>query len=237
MKTFISSKTRLMPVILLTVIALAPLSNALGQDKPKPSAIIAIAPIDDQLKDIEYLANAMSESIGQMSGLIRFQAQGFMPGVDFSKPAGALLYFAEGKSEPDALGFFPVKNLDDVLDKISEFAELEEDGDTITILPDNGEELTLVSKGGYAFVSDQSKMLNDLPENPAEMLKKQTDTYNVSAEIFPQYIPKDLRETALNFIREGFESSLDQMDELQANLQEAQFDMQMKQIESMVNEF
>ena len=222
---------------LIAVLAVVlPITSVSGQEKPEPSAIIAIASIDEQLKDIEYLAEATSESIGQMSGLIRFQAQGFLPGVDFKKPIGALLYFQEGEMEPKAIGFFPVKNLDDILDKISEFAELEEKGDTVTIIPDNGDELTLVNKNGYAFVSDSAEMLKNLPADPASMIADQVKKYNLSAKLFPQKIPAELRDMAMNWIEENSLSALDQMDDLQADIQEAQLEMQMKQIEMLVQE-
>lgn len=222
---------------LIAMLALVlPVTSVFGQSKPEPSAIIALASIDEQLSDIEYLAEATSESIGQMSGLIRFQAQGFLPGVDFKKPSGVLLYFQEGEPEPKGIGFIPVKNLDDVLDKISEFAELEEKGDTVTIIPDNGEELTLVSKNGYAFVSDSPEMLKNLPADPASMIAEQAKQYNLSAKLFPQKIPAELRNMAVDWIKENYQLALDQMDELQADIQEAQLDMQMKQIEMLVQE-
>ena len=222
---------------LIATFACMPLCNAVAQQSPKPAAVIGIASMDEQLKDVEYIAGATSEMAGQMSGMARMQAEGFMPGVDFTKPAGTILYFVEGKMEPNAIAFFPVTNLDDTLDRISEYAEIEEDGDTVTILPDNGEELVLKSQNGYAFVSDQAELLENLPKDPGGMIAEQTKKYNVSAVIYPQQVPEELRQQALDFIRQGFEASMGDMDDLQASLQEAQFDMQMKQMEMMVNEF
>lgn len=208
-----------------------------AQQAPEPSAVIALASVDDQLNDLEYLAAATSEMAGNMSGMARLQAEGFLPGVDFKKASGALLYFVEGKTEPNAIGFFPVTNLEDVLDKISEFAEIEEDSDVINILPDNGEQLSLKSQGNYAFVSDKPELLENLPADPGSLITEQAGKYNVSAVVYPQRIPAELRDQALALIRQGFEAQLDQLDDLQASIQEAQFDMQMKQMEMMVNEF
>lgn len=222
---------------LIIVTATMPLCPAAAQQAPEPSAIIALAPIDEQLKDVEYLAAATSEMAGNMSGMARLQAEGFMPGVDFSKSSGALLYFTEGQTEPNAIGFFPVTELEDVLDKISEFAEIEEEADIINILPDNGEQLSLKSQGNYAFVSDKPELLKNLPADPAGMVADQAKNYNASAIIYPQRIPEELRQQAIELIRQGFESQMDQLDELSADIQEAQFDLQMRQMEMMVNEF
>ena len=71
-----------MSIAIVAVIFLLPISATWGQQVPEPSAVIAIAPIDEQLNDVEYLAAATSEQMGQMSGLARFQAQGFLTGVD-----------------------------------------------------------------------------------------------------------------------------------------------------------
>ena len=234
MKNFNSLRIAIVALMLATSSILS--VEVRGQQKPDPSAIISVAPLNEQLKDIQYLASATSEAIGQMSGLVEFQVKGFLPGVDYSKPAGALLYFKEGQTEPDALAFFPVKDFDLVLDKISEFAEVEEDGDTVKIIPDNGQEVKLIKKGEYVFVSDKAEMLSDLPDDPVAMLGEQGTNYNFAATVFPQRMPESLKNQALQFIREGFEASLEQMDELQAELQEANFDLQMKQMELLLTD-
>ena len=220
----------------VAMILVLPLSPALGQQIPEPSAVIAIAPIDEQLNDVEYLAAATSESMGQMSGLIRFQAQGFLSGVDFKRPGGAMVYFKEGQEEPDSIAFFPISNIDDVLDKISEFAEVDEDGDVVSIIPDNGEQLYLSQKGDYAFVSDKSALLKNLPNDPGSLVGEQAKNYNISAKVFPQRIPKDLRDEVVGWIKDAYESSIDQMDDIQAEFQQLQLDNNMKQIEMVIND-
>ena len=212
-------------------------TQGFAQQKPEPAAVISIAPIDSQLKDVEHLAKATSEMLGAMSGMARLQAEGFLTGMDFSKPSGVLLYFNEGDPSPKRLGFFPVSNLDDILDKISEYAEVEENGDKYTITPDEGDELRLISQGGYAFVSDVEDLLKNLPADPGSMLKSTTGQYNIAAEVFPQRVPADLRQQMLDFIKEGLESTMEQVDEMQPELQEAQLNMQMRQMEMAVNDF
>ena len=203
---------------------------------PEPSAVIAIAPINEQLSDVEYLAAATSDSIGQMSGLIRFQAQGFLSGVDFKNPGGAMLYFKEGQDEPEAVAFFPVSNMDDVLDKISEFAEIDEDGEFVAIMPDNGEQLYMTQKGDYAFVSDKSELLKNVPDDPGKMVGEQAKSYNISARVYPQRIPQELRQKAIDWIKESYQSAMDEMDDLQAEFQQMQFAANIKQMEMLANE-
>lgn len=223
-------------IAMVAVIFVLPNAATWGQQPPEPSAIIAIAPIDEQLNDVEYLAAATSESMGQMSGLVRFQAQGFLSGVDFKRPGGAMLYFKEGKQEPDAIAFFPVSNMDDVLDKISEFAEVDEDGEYVSIIPDNGKQLYLTQKSDYAFVSDKTELLKNLPNDPGSLIGEQSRTYNISAKIFPQRIPKELRDQVVQWVKESYEDSIDMADDLQAEFQELQFKTNMQQLEMFVSE-
>ena len=222
--------------ILVAMILILPVSTTIGQQMPEPSAVIAIAPIDEQLNDIEYLAAATSDQMGQMSGLVRFQAQGFLTGVDFKRPAGAMLYFKEGKQEPDSIAFLPVSNLDDVLDKISEFAEVDEDGEFISIIPDNGKQLYLAEKGEYAFVSDQSELLKNLPSDPGSLVAQQAKNYNVSAKVFPQRIPKALRDQVVGWMKDSYEATIDEMDDLQAEFQQMQLASNIEQVEMVINE-
>ena len=220
----------------VVIILMLPLAMTWGQEMPKPSAVIAIAPINEQLNDVEYLAAATSESIGQMSGLVRFQAQGFLNGVDFEKPAGAMLYFQEGQMEPDSIAFFPVSNMDDVLDKISEFAEVDEESEFIEIIPDNGEQMYMKNKGNYAFASTKSELLKNLPENPGTMVAQQAKDYNIAATIYPQRIPKELRQQALDWVKESYEATVEDLDDLQSEFQQMQFESNVEQMEMFVNE-
>ena len=222
--------------LLIGAASLLPVERGVCQGSSDPAVVIAIANIDEQLNDIEYLANAASEQMGQMSGLIKMQAQGFLRGIDTKKPAGVLMYFSEDSPEPATLAFVPIKNLDDFLDTIASFAEVDEGDDTVTIIPDDGSEMTLKKIGGYAFISDQAEFLKNAPSNPAELVEEMASKYNISARVFPQRIPENLREMALGLIEQGYEQQLQQLDQIepmQAELQEENFEMQMAQMESM----
>ena len=221
---------------LVAVIVTLPLSMTWGQQMPEPSAVIAIAPVDEQLKDFEYLATATSEQMGAMSGLLKYQVDGYLTGVDQKRPAGAILYFKEGSQEPDSVAFFPVTEYGDVIDKISEYAEIDEDGEFVSFIPDNGQQLFITQKSDYAFVSDKSDLLKKIPADPGSLIGEQAKKYNLSARIFPQRIPQELRDQAIQWIRESYEETIDMMDDLQADFQQMQLDNNIQQIEMAVNE-
>ena len=225
--------------LLMGAASLLAAERGLCQSTSEPAVVISIANIDEQLNDIEYLATAASEEMGQMSGLIKMQAQGFTRGVDTKKPSGVLMYFSDESPEPTAVAFVPVQNLDDLLDTISGFAEVDEGDDIVTIIADNGQEISLKKVGNYAFVSDQPENLQNVPKDPAKLVGEMAGQYNVAATIFPQRIPESLREQALGLIQLGMDQNLDMLDELepmQAELQQKSMEMQMEQMENLFND-
>ncbi len=225
--------------MLLATMPMGTVQDAVAQTDSQPAVVISLSSIDEQMADIDYLANAAGEAIGQSSGFLKMQMQGFLRGVDTTQPLGAVLYFDEDSPEPIMVGFVPVKNLDDLLNTLSGFAEIDEDGDDITIIPDNGQPLTVREKEGYAFVSDNKAAIDRAPEDPATLIGEVGGKYNFAARIFPQRVPENLRNQALDLIRQGYEQQLqmlDQAEPLQAELQRKQFEMQMAQMESLIHE-
>ena len=211
-------------------------ASALAQSDMEPAIVVTIASVNEQLDDVDYLTNAASEEIGQMSGILRMQANGFTRGIDKNKPSGVLMYFEEDESEPEWLGFIPIKNMEDLLDNISNFADVEEDGDIVTIVPDNAPEMTMKKSGKHVFISPNPERLKNLPANPDQMLETKGN-YNVAMRLFAQRVPKSLRDMVIDTIEDSALAGLDDIDDdLQAEFQRAQVELQMKQMKELVNE-
>ncbi|MCH2182002.1 MAG: hypothetical protein MK108_08360 [Mariniblastus sp.] len=225
--------------LLIAAAALMVTERGFCQSAPEPAIIISIANIDEQLDDIEYLAGAASEEMGQMSGLLKMQARGFTRGIDTTKSAGMMMYFNEGSPEPITVAFVPIENMDDMLDTIAGFAEIDEGDDIVTIIPDNGQEISMKQVGNYAFMSDQPGNLEDVPKDPGKMIGEMAEQYNIAATIYPQRVPEALREMMLGLIEQGAEQNmqmLDELDPLQAEIQEQNFEIQMEQMENLIND-
>lgn len=231
MKIF--SKT-LLTALMLAAVSLMPMSQAKAQSAAEPAIVVSLAKLSEQMDDIGYLAEA--SGFGQMSFLIKMQAEQFLKGIDDSKPSGMLMYFEEGAEEPTMMGFIPISNMEDVLNTISEQAEVEEGDDYTTIIPDDGSELLMKQIGDYAFISDREEMFEAAPSDPASVLGDLQDNYNIGARIYAQRIPESLREMALDMIEEGYAESMEEMGEFPGDLQEKNFEMQMAAIKSFIYE-
>lgn len=231
MKIF--SKT-ILTGLLLAAVSLMPMNQAKAQSAAEPAIVISVAKLSEQMDDIGYLAEA--SGFGQMSFLIKMQAEQFLKGIDDSKPSGLLMYFEDDAQEPTMMGFIPITNMEDVLNTISEQAEVEEGDDYTTIIPDDGSELLMKQIGDYAFISDREEMFEAAPSDPASVLGDLQEDYNFGARVFAQRIPESLRDMAIDMIEEGYAESMAEMGEFPGDLQEKNFEMQMAAIKSFIYE-
>jgi len=213
---------------------------AVAQSAPKPAAVISIANLDDTLADIDYLVDA--SGFGQMKFMIQTQITHFLKGVDPTRPSGVLLYLDEGSEQPSALGFVPVEELDDLLDTLAGFAEVDEGDDYTTIITDDDNEILIKQVGNHAFITDQAEMFKRIPDAPpASLLGDLPTRFNVAARLFGQQIPKSMRDKAISTIRDAYEQQLEQLEadeenSAQAQIQQKSFEINMKQIEDLVQE-
>lgn len=215
---------------------LSPSRPVVAQSAGDPAVVISLAGLGEQLNDVKYVMDKAGQ--GAMFGMISAQANTFLNGFDRSKALGALLYFSEESPEPKWMALVPVKNMDDVLDTISQFAEVEENGDVTSITPQgSGETMYVRESGGYAVISDSEEMLESAPSNPGELLSSVSADFNLGAKVFVQRIPEGMREMALSAIEEGYQQQMDAIgDEALAELQSQNFEMQMKRMKSLINE-
>lgn len=237
MKTWILGSAYKICAICLAIglVAFLPETSEAQTDN-SPAVVLSIASFNEQLDDIDFLTNAVSEEIGQMSGLLRLQAGGVLRGLDMDKPSGVMMYFKEDETEPEWVLFAPLKNMEDLLDNLSNFADVEEDDETVTIVPDNGPELILRKSGKHVFASPNADRLKNLPANPEEMLEKKGD-YNIAMRFFAQRVPKSLRDFVVDTVEQSALAGLDDIDDdVQAELQRASVEIQMKQMKELINE-
>ena len=191
---------------MFTLVAVA---TTFAQSAPKPAVVVSIAPIKEQLNDIKYLAKA--SGFGGASFLIKSQIDYATGGMDETRPSGVLLYFKGDNPVPKTVFFLPVSDVDDMLDSISNFAEVDDEGDVIKITPSNGETMYAVEQGTNMFVTLDEESLSDLPEDPQSLLDGMSEKYNLAAHVYGSRIPDELRQKAIDMIKDGYVDSLQNM--------------------------
>lgn len=206
-----------------------------AQSEPQAGVIVSVVKISEQLDDIGYLLDG--SGFGQFKFMINMQAKEFLKGIDTERPAGAFLTFTEGEMIPNVVGFIPVSNLDDLMTVIGEYADVEEqDDDVISLSLDNGTQIFAKNQDGYAFISDKVENLASLPSNPLTLVGDLPDQYNVAVRLYGERIPESTRQFLVDRIREGLTAQLENMDEEMEDLQRANMEMQLQQIETFINE-
>jgi hypothetical protein len=219
-----------MTTMAVCVVSLLPSDKTYAQSAPKPAVVVSLAPLGEQMNDLKYLVKA--SGFGKMNFLIQSQVKHFTAGIDRDRPSGMMMFFQGDDPEPQWLGFVAVENVDDMLDRIADFADVDEDDDMIMISPENGDEIVAKEVDGYLFIADDKEMFALAPGSPAEVLADLPNSYNLAARVFGQRIPKELRQKGIDLISEGYAR---QMEELGKDSDEF-FDTQLEQIKSFVND-
>ena len=220
----------LVTTVTICVVSLFLSEKTYAQSAPQPAVVVSLAPLGEQMKDLKYLVNA--SGFGQMNFFIQAQVKHFAAGIALDRPSGMMLFFQGDDPEPKWLGFVAVENVEAMLDRIAEFADVDEEDDQILISPENGDEIVAKEVNGYLLIADDKEMFALAPASPAAELGDLPNNHNVAARVFGQRIPQELRQKGIDLISEGYAR---QMEELGKDGDEL-FDTQLEQIKSFVND-
>ena len=235
MKTVCCKPILISMIGLLSLLPMLLPSEAHCQSAPEPAIVVSIAPISEQIADTSYLIE--EAGYGSMKFFIKTQMKHFTSGIDKEKACGVLLYFEEDDPTPKSVGFAPVSNLDDFLDTIAQFAEVDDADEIISITPSNGENMLMKQVGNYIFIAEEEEGFDNLPADPEGMLGDLPASYNVAARIFGQRVPESLRMQMIDGIKDGYMSTMDQLAEDDPDLADEQrdaFEEQMAKMEDLV---
>jgi hypothetical protein len=210
-----------MGVALLVQPTLRAQAQAEAQAKP-PAVVISLASYDKMMADLRYGGDVAGAS--QYIGLLQFFAGAYTQAIDTTRPGGVLIDF-DGPM-PVATAFLPVKSLQRLLDQVADQVGPARDiGDGVKQL-DGPQPLFAKESGGFAFITNSPDNLTNLPADPVALLGGANTQYDLAVTINVQSVPQQLRDMAIEQIREGFDSQmemqrlLEEGDELDREMQE-----------------
>ena len=203
---------------LLTAIALAMLlagsaSRAQAQGDMKPILTVSLAGYQRIMDDLAFVGK-LSDSpdlAKNLEGMIGFFTQGQgLAGLDKTKPWG-LAASTDGLSF-QLLAFIPVNDLKKLLDSLSGFLGDADQENGIYKLQPPGLPIPLYIKeqNGFAFISQDSAGLTNLPKDPVKLLAGLDKEYDIAVRLGVQNIPEVFRQLAIDQIKMGVEGSLEQ---------------------------
>ena len=228
-------KRILLPAIALVLLA----APALHAQSNKPVVVVSVSGVDELMGDIDYLTK--SAGVEDYGNLFKLLAAPYTVGSDKAKPWGMMVQMNED-GQPQTLGFVPVKDLDVVFAALKEqIGEPRDAGDGVHELTDPAP-MYVKEKGGFAYISNESKFLRDLPDDPVAKLDGLNKKYDIAMRAFVQNIPRDVRQMAIDQIRMqqelALENQLQDLDEDDAEYKLAKqlSETQVQRFEDMIND-
>ena len=220
---------------LIAMFAVVPCQTVNAQKGAQDDAalIVGVESVDDILSEVSYLVGAAG--FPEFVPFVTFGAGEYIKGLDKDKPAGMVVSF-DGDT-PVFLGFVPVSDIDDVLDTLSDSGfDIDEGDDIITLTtPDGANDVYVKEAKGYAFISDNEDNLDELPDDPAEIVGDLTKRFTVGVKANLGNIPESLREMAIEGMQEGFDGALENLEQDNEALAELQVKWNKMSIDNLVS--
>jgi hypothetical protein len=225
------------PALLLAPLFFVP-AAAKAQDT-KPVLVISIAPINNLLVDVKYLAETAGSP--EFGGVAQFMVKGNADGVDFARPAGVVVV-TDG-IEFSGFGFVPLANngLKKLLAKVEQTTgrEARDAGNGLWEIPVPQRSVFVKEAGGWAYLAADQEHLKNLPVDPTKLLGDLPSKYDVAVSAMVHNIPQNYRDIALAQMRAGYQQALEraaEQDEDQAELMRALGKRAMEQWGQLINE-
>lgn len=181
-----------------------------------PLAIITVASADRLLNDVYdmFKTAGKPEMITVIKDLLGNVDD--LKGMDRTKPFGVLLYLNAGiPPTPSPVGFFPVKNINDLLKTVATgpFTMKKVAGKTgrYEVIGPN-RTLQVVLKGGYAFIGNDEDTLDKKFPDPSKLTASLASRYDIAASANLNSIPTGTRELFATLLRGYSEAELQQRD-------------------------
>lgn len=182
-----------------------PLARGQAQEI-KPVAVISIASVDKILSDVEYLTVvAGSPDVGKLaSGMAGI----YVNGVDRTKPMGAFVMM-EGM-EPKVTGFIPVKDFKTVLATLRNAGvEGRDAGGGVQQFGGGDQSVFVKEQTGWVYLAQKAEHLAaKLPADPSKLLAGLDQKYNLAIQVNMTNLPRDVKQTAVSFLKSQAEMQL-----------------------------
>jgi hypothetical protein len=234
-----SMRNLLKRLALASVLATAScVSFAQETSENKPVVVVSIAPLAKTMPDISYIMR--SAGAGGVSGMMSAMVNTYSAGLDNKRPAGVLVSMGEDQT-PIALAFLPLSDLDAFFASFeTTFGEPDDLGDGMHAMTVGQQTVYALEKGEWLFVAQQEEQLESVPADPAALLTKLSERYDVGIRIDVNNIPETMKDMLISQIRDGYERGLAEQarnqSEEQAALTRATGEQSVKQIEEMMKD-
>lgn len=196
-------------LMLLAVLVVLGVGNcASGQEKPKPFAVVSVAPLDRSLPDLTYLLSAFN--MPEVTGMVEMMTGFYTKGIDRTQPIGVFVSMESAQdSEPEVQLCVPVTDHQQWFQAIAGMGlEPEDLGDGMYEIAFGGQYLYAKVSDGWLVMAQSEESLSNLIENPVELLGDLPQRYNLSVRLDLEQISPEARRTALDQMQSQLEQNV-----------------------------
>jgi len=204
------------------------------QEEPDPSVLVlALAPIDTMLPNVQHLARLVAGGTG--AGTVATILRQYTGGLDTARPAGVFVELDE-TGNPTPIACLPLKNLEDFFSNLAIFGEPEDLGDGLYQF-NVGNSVYLRKAGDWLVVGQTEDGVLDFDTKTATDLKAMVGKYDLRFQVNPQNIPDELVDFMMSQMEAGIEQGMANnqgLDAAQAEAARANAEQMLNSIEEAV---
>lgn len=192
---------------------IAPAVETFAQGTPdggvdKPVVTFATKSFGELMGDVRYLTRAAGQP--DAGGMIAFMAQNFTKGLDPKQPLGGMV--TTDGVDFKVVGFVPVTDLDKLIETVERQGnrEVRDAGDGVLEIEGPQQSVFIKEQAGWAFVANSKEALEDVPADPAKIVKPLIADYDVAVQASIRNVPELYREMAKAQLKQGSENAIRQ---------------------------
>ena len=191
-------KLVIVPVVLTGLLVLPP--TAFSDEQFQTVAVVSIASLDELTRDVVYLTEAVGAP--EMGFLLGAMIEPYAAGFDRTKPGG--VFVQTDAVALNVLAFLPVTNLDAALAAIEPRIGAANDAGNGVLEFEGPLPVFVKEQGGWVFIGQTAEALDDLPEDPVELLDDLNNKYDIGLRAYISNIPELYRA----WIKAGIQQQL-----------------------------
>lgn len=197
--------------------------------KAQEVAVVSIANLERTLGDVSYLLRA--SSVPEVGGLVSIMSMQYTQGIDQKRPIGATVKMENGM--PNAVVFMPMTDTEQFFGALAGMGVEPDDlGDGLYEIDAGGQIIYAKDANGWMFIGQTEESVADTPANPAALLGKLPETYDLAVKLNLSNLPQEMKDMALEQIKFGFEQSM----AMQPGLTEEQIEANQKAGEASIKQ-
>ncbi|WP_436717466.1 hypothetical protein U8335_11445 [Roseiconus lacunae] len=222
--------------MLMLALVAAPVARAQGTpatltDGTQPVLAVSVASINKMTADVNYLTGLAGQP--GYGGMFAMMTGMYGQGLDTSRPIGVLVSLAGGMPQPIVV--LPTSDIRSILKRIeTQTGPVDELEDGTLVVTVNRNTFFIKQNENNAVAGPSKDALQLVPADPSGFFEGMGKDYNVAVRLQIQQIPMELRNVAIDSMRQGFEQAIANQPDSESTREVAENSIE--QIEQLVRE-